>query len=291
MHNNDSIGNSPNRLTSPLVEDFSSEYKLTFLKKYKLRVRYFLTIIIFLLTLLGIILNYHFIINISPSSSEVGEHLLNLTIKCKNKTKLSKLNIKRYNSSISKYSIMKTTNFIVQIMSSVAGFISIIVFFLIIRKKKNLGTIPKMFRSTLFWLILTIGLLEYGIILLYLAMFAKFIIILNFLKSNIEKDFISINSYGEVYNFLQRKKKYSLILALFYVGGLIVIIYYLKLLLVFNHFFVFPSAEKKTEDDSQLENEMVFLSQLSDNLKENEKNNNLNEGNHNENTTNIGNNK
>lgn len=289
MHNNDSIGNSPNQMTSPLNEDFSSEYKLAPLKKYKLRVKYFLTLIIFLLTLLGIILNYHFIINISPTASEVGQNLSNLTIKCKNKTLLSKSSIKRYNSSISKYSIMKTTNFVIQIISSVTGFFSVIVFYIIIRKKKNLGIIPKMLKSTLFWLMLTIGVFKYGIILLYLAMFAKFVIILNFLKSNTEKEFISINFYREVYNFLQRKKKYFLILALFYIGGLIVIIYYLKLLLVFNHFFVFPSTpiETKTEDDSVLENEMVFLP--SDSLKQNEETNNINESNNNENINNTNN--
>ena len=78
MQNNDSNENSPNQMNIPLNEDFSSDYKIIPLKKYKLKLKYTISIIIFVISLIGVILNYYILLDMS-SSTVVGQSINNFT--------------------------------------------------------------------------------------------------------------------------------------------------------------------------------------------------------------------
>ena len=108
---------------------------------------------------------------------------------------------------------------------------------------------------------------------MYLAMYAKFNIILNFLATNIDKQNIIVNRYEELSLMLDSNKKYQMILASYTIIGLVIIVYYLKQLLVFNHFFIIKNNANKEEDDSPIETEMTFFTPTIDNIKNNDKDN------------------
>lgn len=271
MQNNDSNENSPNPMNIPLNEDFSSDYKIIPLKKYKLKLKYTISIIVFIITLIGVILNYYTLLDIS-SETVIGQSINNFTY-LSNKTKITKYSTKRYNNAITNYNIMKIISFIFQILTTIIGFGSAIIFYVILKKKELTGKIPKLLKNIVFWSFLTIGIFEYCIIVMYLAMYAKFNIILNFLATNIDKQNIIVNRYEELSLMLDSNKKYQMILASYTIIGLVIIVYYLKQLLVFNHFFIIKNNANKEEDDSPIETEMTFFTPTIDNIKNNDKDN------------------
>ena len=145
MQNNDSNENSPNQMNIPLNEDFSSDYKIIPLKKYKLKLKYTISIIIFVISLIGVILNYYILLDMS-SSTVVGQSINNFTY-LSNKTMITKYSTKRYNNAITNYNIMRIISFIIQILSTIAGFASSILFYVILKKKELTGKIPKILKN------------------------------------------------------------------------------------------------------------------------------------------------
>lgn len=270
MQNNDSNENSPNPMNIPLNEDFSSDYKIIPLKKYKLKLKYTISIIIFVISLIGVILNYYTLLDMS-SSTVVGQSINNLTY-LSNKTMITKYSTKRYNNAITNYNIMRIISFIIQILSTIAGFASAILFYVILKKKELTGKVPKILKNIVFWNFLTIGVFEYSIIVMYLAMYAKLNIILEFLSTNIDKQYIIVNRYEELYSMINSNKKYQMILASYTIIGLVIIVYYLKQLLVFNHFFIIKNSTSKENDDSPIETEMTFFTPTIDNKNTDEDN-------------------
>ena len=231
------------------------------LEQYKLKIKYLLSIIIFIIILVGTIMNKYGVIDLNKVNSLDPEYELNLTnFKitkneiCKKKY-VSEQIINNYISYIWKYQISKYLNDKINYFSPLIGTLLILSIYLILKKKNENNDYDdyelKLINSSFYFCFFLI-LLQYISIILYIAMYVKVIKIKYFIDSNMKNRCIIMLRANYILKCLKQKNKIIIILAGYNLCCVILINYLLKMLFVQNNYFNQDNTIEIEEKESSI---------------------------------------
>ena len=233
-------------------------------KRIKYNFKLVISIIIFIITTAGFVMNENGIIDFSDSSGLSTDYEFNITNfiisndTCKNFSKISDKEIDRYFRKINEYQIIRAINFYLILFSFICSFILFLTIYHINRNfllGKNQSKFLNIF-SFVICLLLLIN--EFLSLLLYLALFLRMYEIIVFIESGVELKCIIILTWHYTIKLLKLRLNIILILSVFKICNLQLIIYFMKQLLILNHFFNFNYEVNNVEDNnSEKEKEVL----------------------------------
>ncbi len=225
-------------------------------EQYKLKIKYLLSIIIFIIILVGTIMNKYGVIDLNKVNSLDPEYELNLTNFKITKNEICKKNyvseqiINNYISYIWKYQISKYLNDKINYFSPLIG--TLLILSIYYKKKNENNDCELKLIDFSFCFCFFLILLQYISVILYIAMYVKVIKIKYFIDSNMKNRCIIMLRANYILKCLKQKNKIIIILAGYNLCCVILINYLLKMLFVQNNYFNQDNTIEIKEKESSI---------------------------------------
>lgn len=230
-------------------------------KIIKLKYRYCISISICIINLLIFSLNIQLIKPISSLSSfSLFGYDFNITqfnTTCQEQYSIPNGLYKQYSFSISLYHCLRIINILLYLIILCLSISSMVFFNLLLRQDDN-QQYDKLKTIALWFELFKGGLLVFTIVL-YLTMFIRFSIIINYLEFNNNINCLNVNAFEFVYMILKNIKSSLALLAILALCALIIVIYFLKILLVYNNFFIIKQSTNEVYEQDIDESEEDFI--------------------------------
>ena len=234
-----------------------------FLAQIKLKIRYLLSILLFIITLIGTIMNKYGVIDLDSVQSLDPEYELNITNFriskneiCKNY--ITEESISIYISHINKYQVSKSLNNKINYCEPFIAISLIIFIYYIVKQNDNVNENYIKIINFSFYDCFFLLIIQYFSILLYIIMYIKVIKIFSFIETNVKNRCIIMLKANYIIKCLKQKIKIIIVLACYNLCCVILIIYLLKMLFILNNFF----NQNKTDINQELENKSREMSIL-----------------------------
>ena len=234
-----------------------------FLEQTKLKIRYLLSILVFIITLIGTIMNKYGVIDLDKVQSLDPEYELNITNfriskneKCKDY--ITEESIRIYISYINKYQVSKRLNNKINYCEPFISILLIISIYYIVKQNDEMNENYIKLINFSFYDCSLLLIIQYFSILLYLIMYIKVIKIFSFIETNVKNRCIIMLKANYIIKCLKQKIKIIIVLACYNLCCVILIIYLLKMLFILNNFF----NQNKKDINQELENKRREMSIL-----------------------------
>ncbi len=235
-----------------------------FLTQTKLKIRYLLSILVFIITLIGTIMNKYGVIDLDSVESLDPEYELNITnFKiskneiCKNYITEDSISI--YISYINKYQVSKSLNNKINYCEPFIAILLIISIYFIVKQNDDMNEDYIKIINFSFYDCFFLLIIQYFSILLYIIMYIKVIKIFSFIETNVKNRCIIMLKANYIIKCLKQKIKIIIVLACYNLCCVILIIYLLKMLFILNNFFNQNKNDINQELNNKKRTEMSIL--------------------------------